>query len=857
MKVNNRKCIFRLAGKLLFSNKRRNLITIFAIILTAVLFTSVFTIMLSINASYENNMFRQLGGYMHGSFKSVTPEQEEKLIAHKNINAYGERMIFGVIEDNSFRNQSAEISYMDDNTAKWSFIELKEGHMPSAKNEVIMDTEALKLLGYDSVLGQSIELTFNLVGEKDSTYTDTFILTGYWDFDSLSPAHYINVSKEYAKEFSKQLEKKGYDSVKIDLDVMLSSSFNAWNKMQSIIEDSGFTYEDIRFGVNPGYTATNTDKDEVLETAVPLAAFLLLIIFTGYLIIYNVFQISVANDIRFYGLLKTIGTTQKQVKSIIRLQALALGIVGIPIGLLLGFFLGAVLTPFVIGTTTFSGSAQTISTSPLIFVSAAVFELITILLSVTKPGRMAGKVSPIEALRFNDGMTGSKKKKATRGARVAQMAFANTERNKKKTILVFTSLALSLVILNAVNMFTGGFDSEKWIAKSISADFIVGNYSYFKFQGAEQNSITEEEINLVKENVSAADEGIAYDVIGIPLMKVSEEKYNQYQYTQAEPVSYTATEDGMYYINCFMEGMDDFLINKLTAYEGDLSLLKDRNKKYIALITHRYENGLYELDEYAPKIGDTITIANAASADYTYSQQEAITGTYTGVTESEYTVCAYVGVPEDIGLRKASFGYNVIASSDNLKKDFGTNVMPVYYAFDTDSKEAEENAENYLHQLKEESSGLTYESKAIKRLEFEDFKKMFTLLGGVLCLIIGFVGILNYCNTVMASIIARKNEIAVLQAIGMTGTQVTQMLVIEGMIYTVGSGLVALLLSLLFVPAVNGLGDSMFWFYSAHFSITPVVLMIPVMTLLGLLVPLLSYKALSKASIVERIREIG
>lgn len=39
---------------------------------------------------------------------------------------------------------------------------------------------------------------------------------------------------------------------------------------------------------------------------------------------------------------------------------------------------------------------------------------------------------------------------------------------------------------------------------------------------------------------------------------------------------------------------------------------------------------------------------------------------------------------------------------------------------------------------------------------------MFTLLGGVLCLIIGFVGVLNFFNTVMAGIIARKNEIAVL-----------------------------------------------------------------------------------------------
>ena len=50
----------------------------------------------------------------------------------------------------------------------------------------------------------------------------------------------------------------------------------------------------------------------------PSAAVLLLIIFTGYLIIYNVFQISVTNDIRFYGLLKTIGTTPRQLRRIIR-----------------------------------------------------------------------------------------------------------------------------------------------------------------------------------------------------------------------------------------------------------------------------------------------------------------------------------------------------------------------------------------------------------------------------------------------------------------------------------------------------------------------------------------------------------
>ena len=162
-----------------------------------------------------------------------------------------------------------------------------------------------------------------------------------------------------------------------------------------------------------------------------------------------------------------------------------------------------------------------------------------------------------------------------------------------------------------------------------------------------------------------------------------------------------------------------------------------------------------------------------------------------------------------------------------------------------------------MHRFSEEDSNITYESKAVKRAEFEDFKKMFTLLGGVLCLIIGFVGVLNFFNTVMAGIIARKNEIVVLQAIGMTGKQVKEMLIIEGIIYTVGSGLLALIFSLLFIPAVNGIANNIFWFYSNHFSITPVLIFIPIMALLGIVVPLISYKGLSKASVVERIREIG
>ena len=88
----------------------------------------------------------------------------------------------------------------------------------------------------------------------------------------------------------------------------------------------------VRIGVNWGYTSSQLESQLEPELMVAIAAFLLLVIFTGYLIIYNIFQISVAGDIRFYGLLKTIGTTPRQLKRIIRQQALLLCLIGIPAG---------------------------------------------------------------------------------------------------------------------------------------------------------------------------------------------------------------------------------------------------------------------------------------------------------------------------------------------------------------------------------------------------------------------------------------------------------------------------------------------------------------------------------------------
>ena len=100
---------------------------------------------------------------------------------------------------------------------------------------------------------------------------------------------------------------------RIDLNVMLPSSLNIDKTMEQIEEDLGYQREDpsadtyVNYGVNWGYTSAQAESEMDPGLVIAMAAFLILVIFTGYLIIYNIFQISVTGDIRYYGLLKTIG----------------------------------------------------------------------------------------------------------------------------------------------------------------------------------------------------------------------------------------------------------------------------------------------------------------------------------------------------------------------------------------------------------------------------------------------------------------------------------------------------------------------------------------------------------------------
>ena len=880
MNVKNRKCIKKLSWRSLWASRKRNIIAIIAIALTALLFTSLFTIVMSINSSYENYTFRQVGGYNHGTFKEVTEKQAQAISGHPKVKAVGIRTTIGFMDSGVFAKVPAEVSYMDENCTQWSFAEPTTGHMPNSGEEITMDTAALKLLGIQPELGVEITLTYTVGDKNQLSYekTDTFTLVGWWDYDDICPVHYVNISEEYARAVEAEGMAAGMDPFRTDLNVMMASSLDIRGQMEQVDLDLGYTWEtrgeenSVRIGVNWGYTSSQLGESIDVTTIAAIIAFLALVIFTGYLIIYNIFQISVTGDIRFYGLLKTIGVTPRQLKRIIRQQALFLCIVGIPVGLLLGYGVGASLTPVVMARTTFGVGVSTVSTSPLIFFASALFALITVLLSCSRPGKIASKVSPVEATKYTEIVKNKKKHRTTRGAKVHQMAYANLGRNIRKTVLVVISLSLSVVLLNILVTFTGGFDMEKYLAKQTCADFIVSSTDYFRYNQAE-SFITREQIGQLEENANQSLSGCGYTMTGYrPIGWLTEEHWLQ------DMMHYTSEENAKAMLkqqnrrgdlveqSAMMEGLDESLFDKLTVVEGDIFPLFQEGTNAIAVVvsTDDYDN-VSNLDFYPP-VGSTQTITYIDEGHYIDSRtgnlcDENTPAEYVQLQLSsshdvDYTVCAYVIVPYSMSSRHYSPGYSFVLPIEKLNHDSMQESIPMFYLFDTPDDISEASAENYLADLTaDDLSGLMYESKATLRAEFESFQTMFLLLGGLLCAIIGLIGILNFFNAIMTGILSRKREFAVLQAVGMTNKQLKAMLVYEGLFYALSSALSALVLSFVINPLVGDLLENMFWFFSAKFTIVPVIIAIPIFALLGWLVPHVMYNHAAKCSVVEQLRD--
>lgn len=866
--VNSRAAVKKLSRKSFAAAKSRNLIAVLAIALTALLFTALFTVGSGMVENFQRQTMRQAGGDGMGVLKYITDEQYDRVKGHELIEEISyNRLLSDDVLNEEFLKRHAEFYYMDDVGIRLGFCEPIGGHKPVAENEIMMDTRTIKLLGIEPKEGEPVTLKLLVHGKEVER---DFVLSGWWEADPVFKASILVGSRAYVDAHLDELYNDYKESWQlagvINCYIMFKNSMNLEGKMERVITESGFSTDEdspdyIDNNVNWAYLSSNIGMDAPTMAAVVLL--LLLIIFAGYLIIYNIFQISVIRDIRFYGLLKTIGTTGKQIRSIIRYQALVLSGIGIPLGLVAGYLTGCAFVPMIMNQTFFAAIDYQVSLNPLIFVGSTLFALITVLLSTAKPGRIAGRVSPVEAMRYTDGNAeidkcrGTRKRKAGQGqknrvkkvrksgygARIAGMAAANLGRNRKRTVLVVLSMSLSLVLFNTIYTVSLGFDMDKYLSKFVDTDFLTAHADYFRYRFMGPENSTSESLIAAVEELPGFEEG------GRILANLDEECF-KVEYDGE--VQEAKDDHGNYFCNLY--GMEDLPLQRLEVLEGEIDLEKLRSGNYIleGVDLDDYENPKWELSHY--QIGDTVTLHNykgRLTEGEEYSDQAFQDREYTA---REFTVMAKVAMKYYTNTcgRGSVFGFYLPA---DVYREMVEVPGVMSYSINV-SDEEEEGVEAFMAKYTEDvEPTMAYSSKASRRGEFESTRNMVLFVGGALSLVIGLIGVLNFVNSMLTSILTRRREFAMLQSVGMTTSQLRKMLMMEGLYYTAGAGILSLILAAFFsgyiVPAVTG----GFWFFTYRFTLLPLLVTIPILLAAGLMLPVAVLKGVARQSVVERLRE--
>ena len=848
---NNRPIIEKLSKRYFKASKSRNIITIIAIILTTVLFTTIFTLGSGMIDTVKDQNIRKMGGDGQAVLNYISDEVFDDVKDNELIDriAYTKAVSYR-LNNPGLAKWRSDMWYMDDTALEFARYEPTTGHRPEGENEIIADTKTLEALGVPAEIGSTVTLNYEIKGKE---YTTDFMLCGFWETDSLSNIGRIIVSKAFIDNHADLLTytypvDNDYSGV-VTAYIMFRGGGSVEEKLQKLLTETGYTCDTlggqttddnyIIARVSPAYQSSAVSENPALFIVGIVG--ILAIMATGYLIIYNIFQISVIHDIQSYGQLKTLGTTKRQIKKIINKQGMFLSLIGIPIGLIIGFFLGRALVPALMnGTTYASESGVVVNINPLIFIGSAIFAFVTVYISARKPAKIAGTVSPIEAIRYTENNAGGfnkKKKKAvkktTSGAKIHRMALANLGRNRKRTILVIVSMTSSLILFNTVFTLSSGFDIDKYVEKFLNKDFIISSADYFNY------NFSRSETYLSESFISAVQQQDAYDDGGrLYATQVTEERFS----AETDAITnYNKDEEGNPLVDLY--GADNFLLNTMDVIDGKIDWEALGTGKYVlyALTMDDNEN---LIDNPSIHVGDTITLHHWT--------MDGLAGTLDN--SFDLTVMAKVLINENTDTERNTGAARFYLPTEQFKSLCNDPIL-VSFPFNVkDGMDSDMNSflSNYVESIE---PSMDFESKETYINSFNGMTSLIITIGGALSIIIGLIGIVNFINSVLTSIITRQKEFAMLQSIGMTGKQLKQMLSYEGLYYAAGTIIASLIAGGLFSLLVVQTVASSFWFFTYRFVIWPMLVVYPFLILLTVIIPIILYRQFTKRSIIERLHQ--
>ena len=842
VKVENRELMVLLTKRIMRMNRGRNLIAQLSIILTTLLFTSVFTASVSMVLSNRETQIRQSMNCAHAVASELTEKEEENLLAAVKEDTFvaraGRGRYVGLISDSrlGFRG---EVRYGDENMEECFLSKPLTGNLPKAPNEIAASSLLLDSLGIPRQIGAQVSLTIEINSETGQTRTDTFLLSGYWEGDKALPSQLAWVSEAYAKEaVTTDSEIEGPSNGALSVCVWYKSLGCLKEKTKRLSERAGLAQGEGKLLANLSYNLFEEDAFS-FGTLIILTAMILL---SGYLIISNIFDISINTDIRVYGLLKNVGTTGKQLKQIVRRQAWSLSVRAIPLGLMTGYLLGCKIMPAVMaGIIKKEGQVIRTSANPLIFVLAAAFSFLTVYTASLKACRKVERVSPVEALRMEEGRESKRGTKGNTGVSWWGMAAANVGRNFPKGLVVMISIALSLVAMNCVVLLVRRYRMEEFTDVYQDADFRISQVGS-TLQASNFQGINQEMRRILNACPYSAGTGYSYysretHILEGSLRKALREMREAYQ-------EYFSEYEQELWNQTFERG--EIVVHFMGINQAAFERLEWRGKP---CTWEEFRTGDYALTDYPRRY--------AMQADFSYYHKgDIFSMNYQNGKEKDYQILGTASLPYSLDYPFADLVFLTILVPEEEYLACTGNPSAMYaalYAIDG----VEEQADSYIKDTLLSEYQMLHVSSILDMQEgFREYLDKFYIIGGMLAAVLALIGIMNFFNLSATSILTRRQELTLLESVGMTKVQIRRMLAAEGCIYLFGALFLAMVFLLLFAERLLSATVGKAFFFHMQMTLTPCILMIPFLLLIAWGVPMYQFKKMERESIVERMQPL-
>ena len=820
---NNKAIINKLAQNTVRTNKKQFLILFFTVALSAFLIFGVFTVGITYLDLSRLQNTRLFGAeYDAAVVNGFTEKQKMMLTENPDIQSVGTLSYAGYVKSTD-ADDTIHVGLLWCDPVYWEQQSapariMAEGTYPEKKNELLVTKAALKECGKEFLgVGDLLSMTYE---DNTGVHTEDFVISGIWE--GYGNQAIIYVSDAFFSESGYSLEQSGILYIKYAHNFVTNHTISETEESLSLNKQQIFQASD--------YIPNS------LTILVGICGLGFIICLSAYLLIYNILYLSVSGKIRYYGLLQTLGMTKKQLGRLIRKQMFFVSISGIATGLALGIFISLFVVPYIMRAAGIADGNLELHFYPAVLLLSIAVTGLSVVWGIRTPIRMATKITPVEAAKYQasaSGGTGCKKSKHKHF--FWKMAMEQLNRDKKKTIVVFLSLATSLTVFYCLTTIISSYGERTVMPNYRDADLIIQNDTQTADDIDSLQPALNTDILSGLENMEEIQE--IHVLTGVPItIPYQKEGFSDMWlkgYLSSKPyTSYTeAVSDYQHHPQNYygmLEGIDETEFDYLNQ---TLATPVDKED---------FLNGKICILQYA---GFEISAEDINKQNLLFEVQEQSCEIAIGAVsyESYYT--------------SPAIGPNLIVSQEYLERLAPEPcLIKMNLKYD---KAFDENTENAVMEILKRSpypDDLPVISKLEEMRTIQASQGNMQAIGTVIALLLLIVGVLNYVNTMASGIQNRKLTFAVMESIGMSGKQIRQMLVREGFLYAIFSILITLtvgtIITYICFESMN--------YMDVPFSVPvmPLICGMLLLTAICMTAPLLSYRKLSgNRSIVERLRE--